>query len=327
MTPNAPQPPPSTSAPRRSPAAPATVLRGKSGRFARVLLYFLLGGVFVAYLLPLVWMLGTSLKPIEQALAPSLRVLPNIVAAEEQRPLSALEPRFWAGVGEQAAQNYRAVWNSPVADFPRYLRNSLIVATLSVVGMTLSSAVVAYGFSRLRWRGRDAVFAVVLATLMVPFAALMAPTYLVFRAWGWIGTLLPLWLPAWFGGAFSIFLLRQFFLTIPRELDEAAVLDGCSHFGIFRRIILPLSKPALIVVALLQFVGSWNDFLGPLIFLNHQETFTLQLGLQMYQSQHGGTPWNLVMAAAVLVVLPVVLLFLFAQRAFVEGVATQGDKE
>ncbi|MBI5864831.1 MAG: carbohydrate ABC transporter permease [Planctomycetes bacterium] len=204
---------------------------------------------------------------------------------------------------------------------------SVLPAALAVSGMVISSAVIAYGFSRVQWRGRDAVFAIVLGTMMIPFPALMAPQYLLFKKLGWIGTFLPLWLPAWFGGAFSIFLLRQFFRTLPRELDEAARLDGCSHVGIFLRIILPLSRPVLATVALLHFVYTWNDYLGPLVFLNHQRQYTLALGLQMYQSQHGGTPWNLVMAATVLTIAPVAAMFLAAQKAFVEGVATQGVKE
>jgi len=149
----------------------------------------------------------------------------------------------------------------------------------------------------------------------------------MFRHLGWVGTFLPLWVPCCFGGAFSIFLLRQFFLTIPRELDEAARIDGCSHWGVFWRVILPNARPALVVVALMQFIATWNDFLGPLLFLNKQEKYTLSLGLQMYQSQHGGTPWNLVMAASVLVVLPVLALYVLGRRMFVEGVAATGIKE
>src|SRR5205814_132569 len=140
-----------------------------------------------------------------------------------------------------------------------------IPAGWRVAGMVLSSSVVAYGFSRIRWRGRDAVFTLVLATMMIPFTVIMAPQYLLFKHLGWIGSLRPLWVPAWFGGAFSIFLLRQFFLGIPRELDEAAQIDGCSSWGTFWRVIVPLSRPALAVVALFHFIYVWNDFLAPLI--------------------------------------------------------------
>ncbi len=280
------------------------------------------------YAVPVVWMAVVSLKPKDQAAAPGVSPLPRFAdPADPHCSIPPIQPKYWAELGSQTAHNYSEVWTSPVADFPVYLRNSTIVALLGVAGIVLSSAVVAYGFSRLRWRGRDTVFLLVLATLMIPQAVLIAPQYIIFKNLGLIGTFAPLWLPAWFGGAFSIFLLRQFFLGIPRELDEAATIDGCSHWGIFWRIILPLSKPALVAVGLFYFIGSWNDFLGPLVFLNHQSQYTLQLGLQMYQSQHGGTPWNLVMAASILTLTPVLLLYLFARRFFVEGVATQGSRE
>lgn len=231
------------------------------------------------------------------------------------------------GLLSSAANNYGRVLRDPAVDMPGALRNSLRVALLSVAGMTISSAVVAYGFARLRWPGREACFAVVLATMMIPFPVIMAPTYLVFKQLGMIGTLMPLWLPSWFGGAFSIYLLRQFFTSIPRELDEAAKLDGCTEFGVFLRIVIPTSVPALAVVALLQFVSSWNDFLGPLLFLNHQETYTLALALHMFQSQHGGVGWNLTMAATALTIAPVVAVFVFAHRAITDGIGTQGMVE
>jgi multiple sugar transport system permease protein len=161
---------------------------------------------------------------------------------------------------------------------------------------------------------------------MIPFPAIMIPTYFIFKHLGWIGTLKPLWVPACFGNAFNIFLLRQFFLQIPNELSEAARLDGLTHWGIFWRIVMPLSKPALLVVALFHAMYVWNDFIGPLIYLNHQDLFTLALGLQFYQAQHGGTPWNLLMAACTLVTGPLLIVFLIAQRSFVEGIATTGMK-
>jgi multiple sugar transport system permease protein len=152
----------------------------------------------------------------------------------------------------------------------------------------------------------------------------MVPLYGLFRELGLIGTLLPLWLPTFFGSAFNIFLLRQFFLTVPTELSDAARIDGCSEFDIFWRILLPLAKPALAVVALFHFLYTWNDFLGPFIFLSEPETFTMALGLQQYQSQHGGSEWHLLMAASVLLVVPVVTLFFLAQRTFIQGISTTG---
>jgi len=285
-------------------------LAAESSKTTQWLTFMVLTCIAVAFLAPLVWMLSTSIKPESQAASAEMNLLP--------RP-----------VGETlnyAADNYKSVWNDATVEFPVYLRNTLIVAGLSVVGMTLSSAVVAFGLSRIEWRGRGAVFALVLATMMIPFPVLMAPLYIVFGELGWIGTLRPLWVPAWFGGAFNIFLLRQFFMTIPKELDEAATIDGCSSWRTFASIILPLSRPALAVVALFHFIYVWNDFVGPLIFLTHRDQFTLALGLQLYQSQAGNTPWNLLMAASTMVVAPLVLLFLLAQRTFIHGVATEGIK-
>ncbi|MHC5005426.1 MAG: carbohydrate ABC transporter permease [Planctomycetota bacterium] len=282
--------------------------------------------VAVVYLLPLQWMLTTSLAPSGQALSEAGQVLPTLRGEEGEEPLSPAGAEYWSTLADVGRDNYLEVWTSRIADFPLYLKNTLIVSVLSVIGMVVSSAIVAFGFARLRWPGRDATFLLVLATMMIPFPAIMAPMYILFKHLGWIGSFKPLWVPTFFGGAFSIFLLRQFFLTIPRALDEAAMIDGCSTFGIFWRIVLPLSRPALAVVALFQCIASWNDFVGPLIFLNHEEKYTLALGLFMYQSQHGGTPWNLVMAASILVIVPVVVLFLFCQRFFVEGIATRGIK-
>lgn len=205
-----------------------------------------------------------------------------------------------------------------------YLANTLFVAVLSVTGMVLSSALVAYGLSRVTWKGREGLFNVTLATMMVPFPVLMIPLYSVFRSLGWIGTLMPLWVPAFFGGAFNIFLLRQFFLTIPSELSEAARIDGCGEFAIFWRIILPLARPALSVVALFHFLFTWNDFFGPYLFLSRPETFTMALGLQQYQSQNGGSEHHLLMAASALLVVPIIVLFFFAQRTFIQGISTTG---
>lgn len=210
--------------------------------------------------------------------------------------------------------------------FWTFLRNTLLVGLLGVIGTVFSNALIAYGFAKIRWRGRDAVFALTLATMMVPFPVLMVPLYGVFKTLGWIGTLQPLWVPAFFGSAFNIFLMRQFFRTIPEELSEAARIDGCSEWGIFWRIILPLSKPVLAVVALFHFLFAWNDFMGPLLFLTRKHTFTLALALQNYQSQQGGVQWHHLMAASAVVVIPIILLFFFTQKTFIKGIATTGIK-
>jgi multiple sugar transport system permease protein len=207
-----------------------------------------------------------------------------------------------------------------------YARNSLWLCCLMVFGATVSSAVVAYGFSRIQWRGRDIVFLIVLATMMVPFPVTMIPLYSLFRKFHLIGTMVPLWLPAFFGNAFFIFLLRQFFRTIPQDLTDAARIDGCHELRIFWTVICPLATSALTVVAIFQFIETWNDFLGPYIYLQDQEQFTLALGLQFFQSKHGGTDWHHLMAASTLVSLPVILLFFVAQRTFIEGISMTGMK-
>ncbi|MFN0011403.1 MAG: carbohydrate ABC transporter permease [Phycisphaerales bacterium] len=265
----------------------------------------------VCYAAPMVWMVSTSVKPESQAASGELNLLPD--------PASSLLAH--------AADNYTKVWTDPTVLFPVYLRNTLIIALLSVVGMTLSSAVVAFGLARLRWRGQGLVMALILGTMMIPFPVIMAPLFVVFRGLGLNGTLAPLWLPAWFGGAFNIFMLRQFFRSIPKELDEAATIDGCSEWGLFWRVILPLSRPALAVVALFHFIYVWNDFLGPLVFIRDQDQFTLAQGLQLYQGQAGMTPWNLLMAASTMVVAPILVLFALTQRTFVRGVASEGLKD
>ncbi len=287
----------------REPSPPLTL------RSATALVALLVASVL--FLAPIVWMMATSWKPEAQAASETIRLFADPVS---DTPTAAKE-------------NYSAVWNDVTIRFPIYLRNTLIVALLSVEGMVLSSAVVAYGFARVQWRGRSVLFTLVLATMMIPFPVLMTPLFVLFAKIGWIGTLRPLWVPAWFGAAFNIFLLRQFYMGIPRELDEAARIDGCSHWGIFWRIILPLSRPALAVVALFHFMYVWNDFLAPMVFVQHQDMFTLALGLQLYQSKAGNTPWNLLMAASTMVMAPVLLLFMATQRTFVKGLTGGASKE
>ena len=304
--------------------------RYQSNPIARLVIYALLALVAIAFATPLLWMVSTAIRPAAQTLDPTVGLLPRIEEETDgggERELSPLTPSYWSGVAEVVGDNTEGVLDSPTHDFPLYIQNTLKVALLNVTGMVLSSAVVAYGLSRIRWRGRTAVFVIVLATMMMPFTVIMAPQYLLFRQLGWIGTFKPLWVPAWFGGAFSVFLLRQFFMGIPHDLDEAARIDGCGHWRTFWLVIMPLSKPALAVVALFQFMAVWNDFAGPLVFLNHERMYTVALGLQMYQNQHGGVPWNLVMTASLLTTLPVFVVFLLAQRSIVEGVATQGLKD
>ncbi len=273
---------------------------------SRAVVYALLGLVAATALLPIIYMLTISTGGSEPS-----------------------APFLDGGLAETAGRtgaNYQHVMTDENTDIPLYLRNTLWIALLGVVGTTVSSAVVAYGFARVRWRGRGVAFMVMLATMMIPFPVVMVPLFTMFREIGWIGTFAPLWVPAWFGNAFSIFLLRQFFLTIPRELDDASRIDGCGHVRNFIHVILPLSIPALLVVALFHFMFVWNDFLGPLVFLTHRDQFTLALGLQLYLSKLGQTPWNLLMAATTVMVGPVLILFVLMQRTFVEGISTAGTK-
>ena len=273
------------------------------------LVHLVLIAASILFVVPLVWMISTSLKPIAETTAQPPTWIPSHI--------------LWHNYRDAVMYESDKLGYIP---FLIYGRNTLIISLLVVAGTVCSNSLVAYAFARLRWPGRDLIFAATLATMMVPFPVVMVPIYGLFRNLGWIGTFRPLWVPAWFGSAFSIFLLRQFFRTIPFELSEAARIDGCSEWAIFRQVILPLSKPALVVVALFTFNGTWNDFLGPLIYLLDQKTFTLSLGLQFYQSQHGGTQWNLLMAASTIVILPVILLFFFAQKQFIQGIAVTGLK-
>ena len=263
----------------------------------------------IVFLAPLLWMVSTAVKPLDQTMVSPPVWIPDRPQWEN----------FWKALSYNAD-------DLGYIPFLVYGRNTLYVTVLAVIGSVVSNTLVAYSFARLRWRGRDLLFGVTLATMMVPGPVLMVPTYVLFREFGWIGTFRPLWVPAFFGGAFNIFLLRQFLKTIPMELSEAARIDGASEWQTFLRVIVPLARPALTVVPLFTFMWAWNDFMGPLLYLTDQHTFTLSMGLQFFQSQHTGTPWNLLMAASLIVVLPVILVFLFAQRVFIQGIATTGIK-
>jgi multiple sugar transport system permease protein len=257
-------------------------------------LLLVLGSLIFTF--PLLWMLSTSLKPIEEA----LRLPPDFVPDTLQ------------------VRNF--VDTVRYIPFGAYTVNTLLVCVLATAGTVASSALVAFSFTRLEWPGKNILFGLTLATMMVPFPVLMVPLYSVFKTLGFIGTLKPLWFPSFFGGAFNIFLLRQFFTRIPKNLAEAMTLDGASELTIFWKIYVPLAKPALAVVALFQFIYSWNDFLGPLLYLTDQDTFTLSIGLQAYQNQLGGTPWHFLMAASLLTTLPILVLFFFTQKSFLRGI-------
>ncbi len=214
------------------------------------------------------------------------------------------------------------------AEYSRGLRplwNTIYVTLLTIIGTVLSSSMVAFAFARLKWPGRDVLFVVLIATMMIPPAVTMLPVFLIFRSMNWIDTLRPLWVPALFGSAFNVFLLRQFFMTIPNELEDAAKIDGCSYFMIYWKIMLPLIKPALAAITIFAFMGSWNNFMGPLIYISSPENMTLAYALQLFQGTHGGEP-AMMMAAATLVMLPVLGVFFFTQRYMIQGVTLTGIK-
>lgn len=265
--------------------------------------YTVLSLVAALFLLPLFWMVRTSLMPKDQ-----IFVYP---------PILVPDPIKWS--------NYVDALTASTFNFPVFLKNSLIYALSSTVGMVLSASLVAYAFARMRWPLRDFWFIVTLSTMMIPFPVTLIPLFLVFKWIGWINTLLPLIVPNLMGTAFFIFLMRQFFLTIPHELSDAARVDGASEFGIYWRILLPLSKPALTTVAIFTFIWTWNDFLGPLIYLNDQDKYVLAIGLAMFQGQNR-TQWDLMMAAATVVTLPIVILFFLAQKQFIQGITMTGMK-
>lgn len=250
---------------------------------------------------PFLWMLSTSLKAESQIFTERMVWIPR--------------PMVWSNYPEA------------LASFPflLYLRNTLLICVLTTVGTVFSAAFPAYGFARLQWRGRDTLFIVLLATIMLPAQVTMLPIFLIFRWLGWTGTFLPLIAPAFLGNAFSIFLLRQFFLTIPQELSDAARIDGCSEAGILWRVVVPIARPAIATVALFAFTAAWMDFLNPLIYLHSEKQYTLALGLQAFLGRHGGE-WNLLMAAATVITLPMLILFFLAQRTFIEGIALTGLK-
>ena len=243
----------------------------------------------------------------------------------------AFPPTFWPE-NNLFAENYRQIWIE--APFLLWIRNSAIITSLTLIGAIASASVVAYSFARFEFPGRNAWFFLMLSTMMLPGEVTLIPSYLIFKTLGWVDTFKPLIVPHWFGGgAFNIFLLRQFYMTIPRDLDEAAEIDGASPLTVFVRVLLPLTKPAIATAAALGFIGSWNNFMGPLIYLNDPDKFTAVLGLRYFmqgttsvQLSAGPPKDNLLMAASIVVALPCLILFFVAQKYFVQGIVTTGLK-
>lgn len=273
----------------------ATFLQGQV--FTRVIL--VLGALF--FVTPVYWMLITSMKTPEE-----LAAFPP-----------ALLPQRWSWDNFRAAIDYIPFW--------RYFLNSLIVAVCTAIGAVLSNFIVAYGFSRVQWKGRDTLFLLMLSTIFIPFPVTMVPLFVLFAKLNWINTFLPLIVPAFFGSPYYIFLLRQFLMQLPGEVTEAAKIDGASEAQVMRFVVLPLAKPALTVVAIFAFIAAWNDFLGPMIYLQDDSKYTLAIGLQMFRSTHA-VSLNLLMAASFLSVLPIIVLFVLFQRAFIDGITVGSIK-
>ena len=268
----------------------------------QILTYVAVACVAVLFLAPLWVMLTVAVMPDSQIFSNSFQIFPKQV--------------LWGDFGKALSTD----------DMPffTYLKNTLAYTCFSTFGAVLSSSIVAYGFSRIVWPGRDILFFVLLATLMLPFAVIMIPLYVVFADIHWTNTLLPLIVPQFFGGAFYVFLIRQFMMTIPKELSEAATIDGASEWQIYLRVILPIARPALAVVAVFQIVASWNDFFGPLIYLTDSSSYTLTQGLQQFQTAHGAN-WSLLMAASTLFTIPMIVLFLLTQRVILSGLSLTGS--
>ena len=268
----------------------------------KILSYVLMTVIGIILIIPLLWMVFTSLKPMEEIVRYPPTFFPEKIVWENYLDTIAAFP-FW-----------------------RYARNTLFITVLVVIGNVLSNSFIAYGFAKLDFPGKKLMFALVLSTMMIPGFVTMIPQYVLFSNIGWVGTYLPLIVPSFFGNAFNIFLMRQFYLSINNELIEAAEIDGANHLYIWSHLMLPLTKPALITIAINSFNAAWNDFLGPLLYIQDQEKYTLQIGLQVFQNQ-ATTQWNYLMAGATLVLIPTILLFFFAQRYFIEGMDLTGGSK
>ncbi|HEW91124.1 MAG TPA: carbohydrate ABC transporter permease [Thermotogaceae bacterium] len=267
-----------------------------------IILYTALISLSILFIMPFLWMVTTSLKSGEEEIfSYPPQLFPKHLNFENYKRVLELFP-----------------WLT-------FLKNSVIITFLSTVGIVLSSSLAAFAFATLRFKGRDKLFFLVISTMMIPYYTTLIPQYILFSKIGWIDTLKPLWVPAFFGSAYFIFLLRQFFKSIPRELFEAAKIDGCSTFQIFYKIYFPLAKPAIITVIILQFISAWGDFFGPLIYLQSEEKYTLVLGLNAFRGMYY-TSWHYLMAATCMVTIPSLIVFLIGQKKIIGGITITGMK-
>ncbi|MCB0062906.1 MAG: carbohydrate ABC transporter permease [Caldilineaceae bacterium] len=282
---------------RRSP----TLLQSRTWRtrVGHLLLHVVMIVLGMTFLMPLAWVISTSLKLPGQVFITPIEWIPT-------------EPKW---------SNYLEVFER--LPFHLFIRNSFYVTIMGTLGTVFSSLTVAFGLARLRWPGRDLLFMVLLATMMLPGVVTMIPVFIIFKEIGWVGTFYPLWVPAWFGIAFYIFLMRQYMMTLPIELDEAAKIDGASNFRILWQVIAPLCLPAIATVTIFAFMQHYNAFMEPLIYISDNEMFTLPLGLLWFKGRFGNF-WHLVMAASMITITPVIVLFFMAQRYFVQGAQFTG---
>ncbi|WP_068778236.1 carbohydrate ABC transporter permease [Paenibacillus sp. GM2] len=267
----------------------------------KVVVYIILVAVALAYIVPFIWLISGSLKSNTELFA---------------------DPPVWIPAKLQWANYVTAFQQFP---FLLYLRNTLYICAMAIIGGVLSNSLVAYGFSRIEWKGRDTLFIIVLATMMLPFQVTMIPLFVLFQKFGWIGSFKPLVIPAFFGNAYFIFLLRQFFIGIPKELSQSVKVDGASEFRIYWQLTLPLSLPVMITVAIFSFTRAWGDFIGPLVFLNDNKLYTLSLGIQQIMSVNDPR-WTLLMAVGVSMTLPVLIIFFLLQKYFIQGITFTGIK-
>ncbi len=337
----------------------ANLAARRKKRFITGVTYFWLIVLGTAFALPFFWLLSTSFKPAERIQIWPPDILPKRTVYVTQKmtnradngarvlvvnrnpddtvaiapldanyhgphtlPLDSLRATTHTKLGLETSNYSRGLTFIP---FAQQLRNTLVICVVCVIGTLFSCSMVAYGLSKIDWKGRNVLFMVILSTMMLPYQVIMVPVFAIFVWLGWVDTFLPLTVPAFLGNAFFIFLLRQFFMTIPKDLSEAARLDGCGDFDIYRRVILPLSKPALAMVGLWTFMGAWNDFMGPLIYLVDESKYTLSLGLAMFLGQYGNE-YGMLMAVSTVVTVPIIVLFFFTQRTFIQGITLTGIK-
>lgn len=277
--------------------------REPRNNLGRIVFYAVMVVLSLVFIFPFAWMVSSSLKPEHQ-----LFVWP---------PVWIPDPFMWS--------NYIEAFSNPFLPFDRFVRNTMILEVGIITGRLISTTLVAYGFARLRAPGKDFLFLILLMTLLLPGAVLLIPKYVFFSQIGWINTFWPMIVPAWFGEAYAIFLFRQFFATLPRELEESAVIDGANTLQIIWRIIIPLSIPVFTVITIFSFRDIWNDFMSPLLYLSDLDLYTVSVGLAFFSGQYTSDP-HLQMAASVVFTLPIIILFFVAQRAFVEGIQLTGLK-